>query len=630
MTPEKEYTAEKIQVLTGLEGVRKRPAMYIGSTGMAGLHHLVYEAVDNSVDEALAGFCTKIIVRLNKDGSVTIIDNGRGIPVDIHPKLKKPAVEVVMTKLHAGGKFEGKAYKVAGGLHGVGISVANALSEWLEVKVSRDGKIYYQKYERGKPLAELKIIGDYEKNGTEVTFLPDKNIFETTDFHFDTLSTRLRELAFLNKGLEIIIEDERTDKRHEFKYEGGIVQFVEHLSKNKKPLHKVIYLHKTKDNVEVEVALQYNEGYIDNVFSYANNINTLDGGTHLSGFRAALTRSINNYAQKNKLVKDISLAADDMREGLTAVISVKLPHPQFEGQTKAKLGNSEIKGIVDSAITEELNYYLEENPSKARIIVHRIIAAARAREAARKAKDLTRRKSLLEGSSLPGKLADCSEKEPAKCEIYIVEGDSAGGSAKQGRDRTIQAILPLRGKILNVEKARLDKILKSNEIQVLISAIGTGIGDDFNVDKSRYHKVIIMTDADVDGAHIRTLLLTFFYRYMKPLVEAGYLYIAQPPLYRVSKNKKITYVYSDEELEKIMKEIGREGVSLQRYKGLGEMNPKQLWETTMNPENRILEQVTLEDAIEADKIFTILMGDHVLPRRKFIQQHAKEVENLDV
>ncbi len=630
MTPEKEYTAEKIQVLTGLEGVRKRPAMYIGSTGIAGLHHLVYEAVDNSVDEALAGFCTKIIVRLNKDGSVTIIDNGRGIPVDIHPKLKKPAVEVVMTKLHAGGKFEGKAYKVAGGLHGVGISVANALSEWLEVKVSRDGKIYYQKYERGKPLAELKIIGDSEKNGTEVTFLPDKNIFETTDFHFDTLSTRLRELAFLNKGLEIIIEDERTDKRHEFKYEGGIVQFVEHLSKNKKPLHKVIYLHKTKDNVEVEVALQYNEGYIDNVFSYANNINTLDGGTHLSGFRAALTRSINNYAQKNKLVKDISLAADDMREGLTAVISVKLPHPQFEGQTKAKLGNSEIKGIVDSAITEELNYYLEENPSKARIIVHRIIAAARAREAARKAKDLTRRKSLLEGSSLPGKLADCSEKEPAKCEIYIVEGDSAGGSAKQGRDRTIQAILPLRGKILNVEKARLDKILKSNEIQVLISAIGTGIGDDFNVDKSRYHKVIIMTDADVDGAHIRTLLLTFFYRYMKPLVEAGYLYIAQPPLYRVSKNKKITYVYSDEELEKIMKEIGREGVSLQRYKGLGEMNPKQLWETTMNPENRILEQVTLEDAIEADKIFTILMGDHVLPRRKFIQQHAKEVENLDV
>jgi len=626
MSPEKEYTAERIQVLTGLEGVRKRPSMYIGSTGAVGLHHIVYEAIDNSIDEALAGFCTKIKVIIHKNGSITITDDGRGIPIDIHPKFNKPALELVMTKLHAGGKFERKAYKVAGGLHGVGISVTNALSEWLEVKIFRNGKIYYQEYERGKPLAELKVIGEKQGTGTEITFLPDKDIFETTDFHFDTLSARLRELAFLNKGLEITIEDERENKKHEFRYEGGIVEFVEYLNKNKKPLHKVIYLKKQKDENEIEVALQYNEGYAENVFSYANDINTPDGGTHLSGFRTALTRCINNYAQRNNLAKGTSLTAEDIKEGLTAIISVKLSNPQFEGQTKAKLGNSKIKGIVDSAITEELNYYLEENPNKARVIVSKIINAATAREAARKAKDLTRRKGLLEGSTLPGKLADCSEKDPAKSELYVVEGDSAGGSAKQGRDRKIQAILPLRGKILNVEKARLDKILKSKEILVLISAIGTGIGDDFNINKSRYHKIIIMTDADVDGAHITTLLLTFFYRYMKPLIEAGYLYIAQPPLYRVVKNKKTKYVYSDEELNK----IGREGASLQRYKGLGEMNPKQLWETTMNPEDRIIEQVTLEDAIEADKIFTILMGDQVEPRRKFIQEHAKEVINLDV
>ncbi len=630
MTPEKEYTAEKIQVLTGLEGVRKRPAMYIGSTGVAGLHHIVYEAIDNAIDEALAGFCTKIKVIIHKDGSITVIDNGRGIPTEIHPKFNKPGVELVMTKLHAGAKFERKTYKVAGGLHGVGISVTNALCEWLEVKVKRNGKIYYQKYERGKPVTELKILGETNETGTEIRFLPDKQIFETIDFHFDTLSARLRELAFLNKGLEITIEDERENKKHEFKYDGGIIQFVEHLNKNKKPLHKVIYLKKRKNDVEIEVALQYNEGYTENIFSYANNINTPDGGTHLSGFRAALTRCINNYAQRNNLAKGINLTSEDMREGLTAVISVKLPNPQFEGQTKAKLGNSEIKGIVDSAITEELNYYLEENPDKARIIVNKIVNAARAREAARKAKELTRRKGLLEGSTLPGKLADCSEKDPAKSELYVVEGDSAGGSAKQGRDRKTQAILPLRGKILNVEKARLDKILKNKEIQILISAIGTGIGDDFDIKRARYHKIIIMTDADVDGAHIRTLLLTFFYRYMRPLIEAGYLYIAQPPLYRVTKNRQTTYVYSDEELEEFLKKIGRESVTLQRYKGLGEMNPTQLWETTMNPENRIIKQVTLEDAIEADKIFTILMGDQVEPRRRFIEEHAKEVINLDV
>ena len=624
-----DYGAKDIQVLTGLSAVQKRPSMYVGDTSLRGLHHLVFEAVDNSIDEAMAGFCNKIVVIVHKNNSVTVIDNGRGIPVGIHPKYNKSAVEIVMTKLHAGGKFDKKTYKVSGGLHGVGISVTNALSKELIVEVKRDGKIYQQKYARGNPLTELKIMGECNDRGTKITFLPDDGIFSETEFHFDTLSSRLRELAFLNKGIHVTVFDERTGKKQEFKYDGGIISFVEFLNKNKNPIHKVIYFEKEKNMVKVEVAMQYNMGYQENIFTFANNINTQEGGSHLIGFKTALTRTMNSYAEKLK-INDAKLSSDDVREGLSVVISVQLQEPQFEGQTKTKLGNSDVKGIVESLVNENLGTFLEENPSVAKLIVEKCVNSAKAREAAAKARELTRRKGALNSHSLPGKLADCSEKDPTKCELYIVEGDSAGGSAKQGRNRNFQAILPLRGKILNVEKARLNKIFENNEITIMIAALGTGVGEEFDVNKLRYHKVIIMTDADVDGAHIRTLLLTFFYRHINPLIAAGNVYIAQPPLYKVVKNKKVHYVFSDEELEKLFKKIGRESASLQRYKGLGEMNPQQLWETTMDPEHRTLLQVSLEDAVEADKIFTILMGDQVEPRRDFIQQHAKEVANLDV
>jgi DNA gyrase subunit B len=623
------YKADKIQVLAGLSAVRKRPAMYIGGTGLDGLHHLVYEVVDNAIDEALAGFCTQIIVVVHKDNSVTVLDNGRGIPVDMHTKLNKPAVEVVMTHLHAGGKFDKDTYKVSGGLHGVGVSVVNALSKSLAVEVMRNSKVYKQTYEKGKPVSELKVVGETEKTGTKVSFVPDPEIFPVIEFHFDTLSSRLRELAFLNKGLKIVIRDEKTEKQHEFCYDGGIVSFVDHLNKSKVAIHKPIYFHKQKDNVDIEIAMQYNESYNENIFTFVNNINTKEGGTHLSGFKTALTRSMNNYIEK-KNVSKTKLNSDDVREGLTSVISVKIPEPQFEGQTKAKLGNSEVKGIVDSITSSELNSFLEENPSIAKLIVGKLVNAAEAREAARKARDLTRRKGALNRNSLPGKLSDCSNRDPAKSEIYLVEGDSAGGSAKQGRNRAFQAILPLRGKVLNVEKARLEKIFQNEEITTIVTALGTGIGDEFKVEKARYHKIIIMTDADVDGAHIRTLLLTFFYRYAKPLIEAGYVYIAQPPLYKVKKKKQEKYAYNDEELKKVLDEFGKEGSNIQRYKGLGEMNPKQLWETTMAPSTRTLLKVNIEDVVEADKIFTILMGDQVEPRRKFIEEHAKEVVNLDI
>ena len=626
--PKQEYGAKDIQVLAGLSAVRKRPAMYIGSTDIHGLHHLVYEAVDNSIDEALAGYCKKITVIMHRNNSITVIDDGRGIPVDMHPKFNKPAVEIVMTKLHAGGKFDKKTYKVSGGLHGVGISVTNALSKELTVEIKRNGKVYQQKYGQGKPLTELQVVGESNDTGTKVTFLPDDEIFSETEFHFDTLASRLRELAFLNKGINITIFDEKSNKKHEFFYEGGIVSFVEFLNKNKSPLHPVIYFEKEKNGTHIEIAMQYNTSYKENLFSFANNINTHEGGTHLIGFKTALTRTMNNYVEKHN--NDFKLSSDDAREGLTVVISVKLQEPQFEGQTKMKLGNSEIKGIVDSIVTEKLSAFLEENPQIAKAITQKVINAAQARIEAQKARELTRRKGALNSHSLPGKLADCSEKDPSKVELYVVEGDSAGGSAKQGRKRGFQAILPLRGKILNVEKARLNKIFQSGEIITLITALGTGIGEEFDVKKARYHKIIIMTDADVDGAHIRTLLLTFFYRHMQPLIEAGYIYIAQPPLYRVAKNKKTYYIYNEEKLEELFKEIGREGASIQRYKGLGEMNPGQLWETTMDPENRTLMKITLEDAVEADKIFTLLMGDQVEPRRDFIQQYAKEVVNLDV
>jgi len=624
-----EYGAKDIQVLTGLSAVRKRPAMYIGNTSLQGLHHLVFEAVDNSIDEALAGFCNKLIVIVHKNNSVTVIDNGRGIPVDIHPKYNKSAVEIVMTKLHAGGKFDKKTYKVSGGLHGVGISVTNALSKELSVEVKRDGKIYQQKYIQGKPVTELKVVGDSNDKGTKITFLPDPEIFSETEFHFETLSSRLRELAFLNKGLHITLFDERTNKKQEFKYEGGIVSFVEFLNKNKNPLHKTIYFDKEKKSIKLEIAIQYNMGYQENIFSFANNINTIEGGSHLVGFKTALTRTMNTCAGKLK-VNDVKLSSDDVREGLTAVISVKVQEPQFEGQTKTKLGNSEVKGIVESIVNENLGTFLEENPNIAKLIIQKCVNSAKAREAAAKARELTRRKGALNSHSLPGKLADCSERDPAKTELYIVEGDSAGGSAKQGRNRNFQAILPLKGKILNVEKARLNKIFQNEEIITMITALGSGISEEFDINKLRYHKIIIMTDADVDGAHIRTLLLTLFYRYMNELVTEGHIYIAQPPLYKVSKNKKSYYAYSDEELEKLFTKIGRDNTSVQRYKGLGEMNPQQLWETTMDPDNRTLLQVSLEDAVEADKIFTILMGDQVEPRREFIQRHAKEVANLDV
>ena len=627
------YGAKNITVLGGLDAVRKRPGMYIGSTGITGLHHLIYEVVDNSIDEAMAGFCDKIQVIIHKDKSVTVIDNGRGIPVDKHPKLGIPAIQVVMTTLHAGGKFDSDTYKVSGGLHGVGISVVNALSTKLIAEVYRDGKIHKQEYLNGVA-QEFQIVGSTEKRGTKITFHPNVDIFETTDFHFDTISARLRELSFLNKGIKIEFSDEGSEKQKLFHYEGGIVSFVEFLNKNKNPLHPPIYFEKNKDDIHLEIAMQYNEGYSENVFAFANNINTTEGGTHLVGFKSALTKTFNNYAEQNSLFKDkqkdSKLSSDDVREGIVVVISVSLSEPQFEGQTKTKLGNSEVKGIVESLVSNGLGRYLEENPKAAKLIIQKSVQASAAREAARRARDLTRRKGVLNSGSLPGKLSDCSERDPAKTELFVVEGDSAGGSAKQGRDRKIQAILPLKGKILNVEKARIHKILENNEISTLITAIGTNMGKEFNLDKLRYHKVIIMTDADVDGAHISTLMLTFFFRYMKQLIEAGRIYIAQPPLYRISKGKAFKYVYTDEEKDLAIKKFGGEGVNVQRYKGLGEMNPSQLWETTMDPACRILKKVTIEDAVKADQIFTILMGDEVEPRRNFIMSHAKEVVNLDI
>ncbi len=628
-----DYDATSITVLKGLEAVRKRPAMYIGSTGPRGLHHLVYEVVDNSIDEALAGYCKNIKVTLHKDNSVSVEDDGRGIPTDIHPTQKRPGVEIVMTMLHAGGKFDQKAYRVSGGLHGVGVSVVNALSEWLEVTVWQKGKIYHQKYKYGKPLGDLEVIGDSDRTGTVVRFKPDPKIFETIEFSFDNLSQRLRELAFLNKGVTIEIHDERTDKHHVFKYDGGIVSFVEFLNENKNALHrKPIYFARERNGIKVEVALQYNDGYQENIFSFVNSISTHEGGTHLIGFKAGLTKTLNSYGQKNNLFKNgkFTLTGDDVREGLTAVLSVMMSNPQFEGQTKTKLGNSEVRGIVESVVSEGLSEFFEENPSVAKHIIEKCILAARSREAARKARELTRKKSALEAGTLPGKLADCSLSDPRMCELYLVEGDSAGGSAKQGRDRTFQAILPLRGKILNVEKSPLDKVLSNEEIKMMITAVGTGIGEeDFDISKLRYHKIIIMTDADVDGAHIRTLLLTFFYRHMPELLKRGHIYIAQPPLYRIKKGKTEIYAYTDEERERALERLGRKGVMVQRYKGLGEMNPEQLWKTTMDPERRTILRVTLEDAVEADRIFTILMGDKVEPRRRFIQENARKVKNLD-
>ena len=627
---EQNYGAGSIRVLGGLEGVRVRPSMYIGDTGVTGLHHLILEVVDNSVDEALAGFCTVIKVTLHKDGNVTIEDNGRGVPVDVMPQFGKPAMEVIMTKLHAGGKFDNNTYKVSGGLHGVGISVVNALSEKLIICVSRGGKIHNQNYSKGKPLDEVKIVGDTSATGTKITFTPDAGIFESTEFSFDLVSKRLRELAFLNSGLEVQIKDERTEKENVFRYEGGIKSFVEYLNQNKTDLHPVIYMQKTKGNIQLEMAMRYNSGYSENIFSFANTINTEEGGTHLSGFKSALTRALNSYAERSGMLKKgLKISSNDTLEGIAAVISVKLPDPQFEGQTKKKLGNLSVKGLVDSMVSSGLNSYLEENPRYAKLIIAKCMSAAEAREAARRAKEITRRKTALRSGSLPGKLADCSNTDPELCELYVVEGDSAGGSSKQGRNKEFQAILPLKGKILNVEKARLHKIFNSKEITTLATAIGTGLGEDFDVKKARYHKIIITCDADVDGAHIRTLLLTFFFRQMKPMIEAGYIYVAQPPLYRVVKNKKEYYVYNEEKLEELLNETGRDA-SIQRYKGLGEMNPEQLWETTMNPEKRTLIQVTLEDAVEADKIFTLLMGEVVEPRREFIEQHAMEVRNLDV
>lgn len=623
------YDASHIKVMEGLEAVRHRPSMYIGSTDVHGLHHLVYEVVDNSVDEAMAGYCKEISVVIHGDGSVSVKDDGRGIPVDIHPQYNRPAVEIVMTVLHAGGKFDHDTYHVSGGLHGVGVSVVNALSEWLEVEVSREGRVYRQRYERGRPVSDLQETGVSENTGTTVRFKPDPEIFEVTDFSFDVLSSRLRELAFLNRGLKISITDERSGRSKTFHYDGGIISFVQYLNKSKEVLHpNPIYFSRVRDDVSVEVAMQYNTSYNESVFAFANNINTREGGTHLSGFRAALTKTVNDFVREKKLLKgDAKLTGDDLREGLVAVVSVRLPDPQFEGQTKTRLGNSAVRGLVESLVSEGLMEYFEMNPHVAEAIVEKATEAMRAREAARRAKELTRRKTALTSSGLPGKLADCVERDPAKSELYIVEGESAGGSAKQGRNRHFQAVLPLRGKILNVERARLDKMLKNEEIRNLITALGTGIGDDFDVTKARYHKIIIMTDADVDGSHIRTLLLTFFYRYMQPLIEAGYVYIAQPPLYQVRKGKSVKYAYSDEELAKLL-EDGKAVV--QRYKGLGEMNPEQLWETTMNPEKRTLLRVTLKDAVEADEIFSVLMGEQVEPRRVFIETHAREVRNLDV
>ena len=635
-----EYGADEIQILEGLEAVRKRPGMYIGSTSSRGLHHLVYEIVDNAVDEALAGFCDTIFVSINKDNSITVVDNGRGIPVGINHKAGLPAVEVVFTILHAGGKFGGGGYKVSGGLHGVGASVVNALSNWLEVEIYNEGKIYRQRYERGKTIYKLKVVGecDPDKTGTKVTFLPDDTIFEETVFEYDILKQRFREMAFLTAGLKIVLRDERGEEAVEktFHYEGGIKEFVAYLNKSKTPLYEdIIYCEGNVNNVAVEVAMQHNDSYSDNTYGFVNNITTPEGGTHIVGFRNALTKTFNDYARKNKLLKDSepNLSGEDIREGLTAIISVKIEDPQFEGQTKQKLGNSEARGAVDNVVSKQLEIYLEQNPSIAKMTVEKSVMAQRAREAARKARDLTRRKSALEGMSLPGKLADCSDKDPKNCEIYIVEGDSAGGSAKTARDRATQAILPLRGKILNVEKARLDKIYSNAEIKAMITAFGTGIHDDFDISKLRYHKIIIMTDADVDGAHISTLLLTFLYRFMPDLIKEGYVYLAQPPLYKLEKNKKVWYAYSDEELDSILQEVGRDGNNkIQRYKGLGEMDAEQLWETTMDPENRILLRVTMDEETtsELDLTFTTLMGDKVEPRREFIEENAKYVKNLDV
>ncbi len=631
------YGAENIQVLEGLEHVRRRPAMYIGDVSVRGLHHLVYEIVDNSIDEAMAGYCTEINVSINEDNSITVVDNGRGIPVDMHPTEKKPAVEVVMTVLGAGGKFDKNTYKVSGGLHGVGASVVNALTEWCEVQVRRNGKVYQQKYKEGKAVSKVLEIGKSKDTGTTVDFLPDKTIFKKISWSFETLSGRLRELAFLNSNLRITLEDKRDKKKEEYHYEGGISEFVKYLDETRQSImKKPVYISVEKEGTPVEIAFQYNDSYNENVFSYVNNINTVEGGTHLSGFRTALTRTLNNYATKNNLIKEkegISITGDDTREGLTAIISVKVAEPQFEGQTKTKLGNSEIKGIVESAVGDGLSEFLEKNPGISKQIIDKIMMAARAREAARKARDLTRRKNALENSGLPGKLADCSITDPQFCEIYLVEGDSAGGSAKQGRDRKFQAILPLKGKILNVEKARLDKMLSNDEILTLVSAMGTGIGtDDFDIANLRYGKVIIMTDADVDGAHIRTLLLTFFFRHMRPLIENGNLYIAQPPLYRLKKGKEEKYAFDDEEKDSLLKQWGakEDDVNLQRYKGLGEMNPEQLWSTTMDPDKRVLLQVAIEDAATADHVFSTLMGDAVEPRRKFIEDNAKYVRNLDI
>ena len=634
------YDENQIQVLEGLEAVRKRPGMYIGTTSLGGLHHLVYEIVDNSVDEALAGYCNTIDVQINSDNSITVKDNGRGIPVEINSKTGRPAVEVVFTVLHAGGKFGGGAYKVSGGLHGVGASVVNALSVWLEVKVYNGGKIYFQRYERGKIMNDLKVIGecDPEITGTEVTFLPDGKIFEETVFDYNVLKTRLRETAFLTKGIKIILRDDREEKIEKtFHYEGGIKEFVTYLNKGKTPLYdSVIYCEGQKDDVYVEVSLQHNDGYNENIYSFVNNIVTPEGGTHLEGFKRALTKTFNDYARNKKLLKDSeqNLTGEDIREGLTAIISVKIGEPQFEGQTKQKLGNSEARAAVENTVSEQLTYFLEQNPAVARMICEKSILAQRAREAARKARDLTRKtKSALEDNGLPGKLADCSDKNPANCEIYIVEGDSAGGSAKTARDRATQAILPLRGKILNVEKARLDRVLGNEEIKAMITAFGTGIYDDFDISKLRYHKIIIMTDADVDGAHIATLLLTFIYRFMPDLIKEGYVYLATPPLYQIVKNKKVWYAYSDDELNKILTEIGRDGNNkIQRYKGLGEMDAEQLWDTTMDPKTRILKRITIDDAMQAeiDLTFTTLMGDQVEPRREFIEANAKFVQNLDI
>ncbi|HEY8426446.1 MAG TPA: DNA topoisomerase (ATP-hydrolyzing) subunit B [Limnochordales bacterium] len=630
MTP---YGAQQIQVLEGLEAVRRRPGMYIGSTDEHGLHHLVWEVVDNSVDEAMNGFCTQIEVRMHADGSLSVDDDGRGIPVEIHPRTGRPAVETVLTTLHAGGKFGDGGYKVSGGLHGVGVSVVNALSEWLEVQVRINGQVYRQRYQRGKPTTELEVIGTTDRTGTLVRFKPDPEIFETTEFDYDTILQRLRNLAFLNAGLELRLIDERTGRSETLRYDGGIVEFVRYLNRNKEPLHpSVIYARREVNGAQIELALQYNTGYLETVIPFANNIHTTEGGTHLAGFRAALTRTLNDAARKLGMLKDgqENLTGDDVREGLTAVISVKLQEPQFEGQTKTKLGNSEVKGWVDSVAGEAIALFLEEHPQEARRILDKCITAAKAREAARKARELTRRKSALESGGLPGKLADCIITDPEQCELFLVEGDSAGGTAKQGRDRRFQAIMPLRGKILNVEKAGMEKILSNLEIRAMITALGTGVGEEFDISKSRYGRIILMTDADVDGAHIRTLLLTFFYRYAREFIEQGRVYIALPPLYRVRKGKQERYCYSDAELERVLKEMGSSGVEIQRYKGLGEMNAEQLWETTMNPETRTILKVTLEDAVAADEIFTILMGEQVEPRRQFIQRHAREVRNLDV